>query len=235
MNKIVAIHQPNFFPWLGYFDKIFRADVFIFLDDVQFPKTGGVWINRVKMCINGEERWLTAPVERSFHGTRNVNQMFFSRKEDWRAKMLKTLTIANRRAPYFDEAYSIIDPLIKHQEDNIAEFNIYAIKNLTALLGYSDIPLIRSSELSTKLLSNERLIDLTMLVGGKSYLCGGGAGGYQKDDLFQKAGISLIYQNFLHPTYIQFGQKDFVKGLSIVDALMHIGLEGVQVLMRKND
>ena len=78
MIKVVAIHQPNFFPWLGYFDKIRRSDIFILLDDVQFSKTGGVWSNRVKVLINGEGRWLTAPVERNFHGTRNVNQMFFS-------------------------------------------------------------------------------------------------------------------------------------------------------------
>ena len=70
---LVAIHQPNFFPWLGYFDKIRRADFFILLDDVQYPKTGaGSWSNRVKVMINGEGRWLTAPVDRSFHGTRKT-------------------------------------------------------------------------------------------------------------------------------------------------------------------
>ena len=51
MDKIVAIHQPNFFPWLGYFDKINKSDIFIFLDDVQFPKKGGNWTNRVQLMV----------------------------------------------------------------------------------------------------------------------------------------------------------------------------------------
>ena len=234
MNKIVTIHQPNFFPWLGYFDKIHRADIFIFLDDVQFPKTGSVWINRVKVCINGEARWLTAPVDRSFHGTRNVNQMLFSQKEDWRDKMLKTLNTTYRRAPYFNEAYSIVEPLVKFPQDNIAEYNIHAIKTLTVALGYSAKTLIRSSELSTEHLSTERLVDLTMLVGGNAYLCGGGAVGYQKDEVFENSGINLLYQHFMHPAYPQFTGIEFVSGLSIVDALMNLGLEGVQRLLQNN-
>ena len=72
---IVAIHQPNFFPWLGFFDKIARADVFCLLDNVQFPKTGGTWINRVQLWINGKAAWATAPVDRSYSGVRRIREM----------------------------------------------------------------------------------------------------------------------------------------------------------------
>ena len=102
------------------------------------------------------------------------------------------------------------------------------------LLGHSDNSLIRSSDLSTELFSTERLVDLTKFVGGRSYLCGGGAGGYQKDDIFQKSGINLLYQNFLHPAYPQITSTEFVAGLSIVDALMNLGFEGVRQLLQKN-
>jgi len=231
---IVAIHQPNFFPWLGYFDKIRRSDVFIFLDDVQFPKTGGVWSNRVKLLINGDARWLTAPVDRGFHGTRNINEMVFSDGEDWRSKSLKTIFGAYKRAPFFDEAYSIIEPLVAHPETNVAEYNIYAIKSLANILGYSAKSLIRSSDLSTECLSTKRLVDLTTLVGGAAYLSGGGATGYQKDEEFENSGINLIYQHFVHPVYPQFSGNEFVGGLSIVDALMNLGFEGVQKLLQSH-
>ena len=77
MKHIVAIHQPNFFPWLGYFDKISKADSFVFLDDIQFPKKGGSWSNRIKLFISGDVRWVTAAINRDYSGTRNINEMEF--------------------------------------------------------------------------------------------------------------------------------------------------------------
>lgn len=230
---IVAIHQPNFFPWLGYFDKIRRADVFIFLDDVQYQKTGGSWSNRVQISINGEGRWLTAPADRSFHGTKNINDMFFSSREDWRSKMLKSLVTTYKRTPFFDEAYSLIEPLVQNPENNIAEYNIHAIKTLSHALGLSTKSMAKSSELTTESCATERLIDLTLKTGGNIYLCGGGAGNYQDDDAFQKAGVKLLYQSFLHPEYPQSWRQDFIAGLSIIDALMNIGLEGAMKLLKK--
>jgi hypothetical protein len=221
---IVAIHQPNFFPWLGYFEKIARSDVFILLDDVQFPKTGGVWSNRVKVLINGEGRWLTAPVDRSFHGTRYINQMSFTSREDWRGKLLKTLVAAYRRAPCFDEAFAILEPLIRNPEENIARYNGIAVSAIAQYLG---LPLQKfrwSSEFMVAENASERLISLTRAVGGHAYICGGGAAGYQEDAAFSAAGIVLIYQNFDHPIYPQLGSKEFVRGLSIIDALMNIDL-----------
>lgn len=231
---VIAIHQPNFFPWLGYFDKICNADTFIFLDDVQFPKKGGSWSNRVKLLLNGEGRWLTAPVDRRFHGTRNVNEMFFSNTEDWRKKILKTLISNYKRAKYFNETYSIIEPLVKYPDDNLMKFNIHAIKALSSALGYKTTSLLISSELHTQFSATDRLIELTKLVGGKKYFCGGGAMGYQQDDAFEKAGIVLLYQNFVCPTYSQFERQNFISGLSIIDALMNLGLNGVRDLLIKN-
>ncbi len=74
---VVAIHQPNFLPWLGYFDKVAKSDVFVFLDSVQAPKTGGSWLNRVRLAMNGEARWVTAPIDRTFHGVKRVHELEF--------------------------------------------------------------------------------------------------------------------------------------------------------------
>lgn len=230
----VAIHQPNFFPWLGYFDKISRSDVFIFLDDVQYQKTGGSWSNRVKVLINCEGRWLTAPVDRSFHGSRYINEMEFSSKENWRSKLIKSVASTYKRAPFFDEIYLVIGPLIQNPENNVAEYNIHAIKTLISALGYSTKSIIRSSDLRTESSSTERLIELIMGTHGQTYLCGGGSGDYQEDEAFDNAGIKLKYQNYLQPTYTQFGSQHFVAGLSIIDALMNLGFEGTRKLIGNN-
>ena len=71
-QRLVAIHQPNFLPWLGYFDKLARADVFILLDTVQFPKKAGSWMNRARLLVGGEPSWITVPVVRSYHGLRST-------------------------------------------------------------------------------------------------------------------------------------------------------------------
>jgi hypothetical protein len=85
MNKIVAIHQPNFFPWLGYFSKIARSDTFIFLDDVQFTKRkSGSWSNRVQLLIGDRSLWATAAIDRKYQGLREIREMRFRENDIWR-------------------------------------------------------------------------------------------------------------------------------------------------------
>ncbi|HMT10176.1 MAG TPA: WbqC family protein, partial [Ignavibacteria bacterium] len=88
--KIAAIHQPSFFPWLGFFNKIVRSDVFVILDNVQFPKTGGYWANRVKLVVGGKGEWVTMPINRSYSGTKNINEIEIDKSRSWNQKMLKS-------------------------------------------------------------------------------------------------------------------------------------------------
>lgn len=228
--KAVAIHQPNFFPWLGYFDKIRRADIFVLLDDVQYPKTGGTWSNRVKFLINGEGRWVTAPIERAYHGTRAINEISFSDKDDWRGRMLRTIQAAYRRAPYFSEVWRVVEPLIANPAQNLAEFNIHAITTMANSMGFDTSRFVRSSSIPTDSTATQRLIDLTRSVGGEQYLCGGGAGGYQDDMAFKDAGLVLAYQGFSPAPYPQQGGGEFVSGLSAIDAAMNVGWAGIRNL-----
>jgi hypothetical protein len=124
---IVAIHQPNFFPWLGYFEKIIRADKFIFLDDVQFPKSGaGANSNRVKMLVSGEARWVTASIARNFQGNRRINQVEFNKSELWREKMIKSLETNYKKAQHFDEVFPFLQTLIDNSESNVSRYNCMA-------------------------------------------------------------------------------------------------------------
>lgn len=233
MTRVVTIHQPNFFPWLGYFDKIARSDVFIFLDDVQFPKTGGgVWCNRVKMLVAGEARWVTAPVRRSFHGVASINEIEWADEEPWRAKLLKTLSASYAKAPHFRETMAWLEPLIMLQENNLARYNMTVIRAIADRIGLRHDHCVTSSSLKAQGQASELLIDLTRKVGGDCYMCGGGAGGYQEDAAFAVAGLQLRYQAFSHPVYAQLRHKNFVPGLSVVDALMNVNCIGVNGLLR---
>lgn len=229
--RTVAIHQPNFFPWLGFFDKIERADAFVLLDDAQFQKKGGTWINRVKILINGEGRWITAPVDRTYHGVRDIKDMVLDGSQRWRDTMLKTLETSYRRAAYFTETMVLLEGLIRNPEKAIARYNGHAIMTLAEALGLSRTKIHWASEYQVAGTGTARLIALTKALGGSVYLCGGGADGYQDDAMFAQADITLRYQNFAHPTYAQHGVMTFVAGLSIIDALMNAGVAGTRGLL----
>jgi len=230
MGKTVAIHQPNFFPWLGYFDKFIRSDVFVFLDDVQFPKKGGSWSNRVKMLIGGEAKWVTASIERNYSGLRNINEMKFQ-ADNWRVKMLKSLRTNYNKNSFYDETMEVVEPLILNPEKNIAKYNIHAVTKILYHLNLKSSGIRFSSEFSLDLSSNELLCSVTKEVGGDTYMCGGGAHGYQDERIFEDSGIRLEYQNFQHPHYSQRGRESFEPGLSIIDAAMNIGWEKVSSIL----
>lgn len=228
---IVAIHQPNFFPWLGYFDKIRRADVFIMLDSVQQAKTGGTWSNRVMLLVAGQPRWITAPVERNFSGVRSVRDIRFESSVDWRRKLLRTIDANYARAPHYRETLDLIQPLVENGEPYMALYNRRAIEALMAAMGLEKTRLVQSSSLEAGGGGTELLVGLIRAVGGRTYLAGGGAAGYQVDADFSKAGIELVHQDFKHPCYAQCGAAQFVPGLSIIDALMNCGIQGTARLI----
>lgn len=232
IKRIVAIHQPNFFPWLGYFDKIARSDLFVFLDDVQYTKTGGSWSNRVRLLVSGQPRWVSAAIARNYHGVRTIREMEFRADIPWREKMLKTIVANYAKCTYFGEVMRVLEPLIMNSESSMAEYNCHAVRRLATVLGIST-PMVRSSAIEYgNSAGTERLIAIVFAMKGQAYLCGGGAAGYQEDVLFDQAGIGLIYQNFHHPEYPQRGSDRFAKGLSVIDAMFNVGLSGTRRLLQ---
>jgi hypothetical protein len=223
VSTIVAIHQPNFFPWLGYFDKIRRADVFVFLDAVAYPRSGsssmGCWCNRVRLAIQGEPRWVTCPIRRMPLGM-PIRDAEIDDAQPWRAKLLRTLRANYGRAPHFDAGIAFLEPLIGDSEQNLAKFNAKVIEAVAVRLGLST-RFVWQSGLTYSGAATELLVSLVKAVGGSTYLCGDGAGGYQQDDLFGSNGLGLVKQNFTHPVYGDPAR--FIPGLSVIDYLMWDG------------
>lgn len=228
--KVVAIHQPNFFPWLGYFDKLIRADVFVLLDHVLIQKTGSTWSNRVKLKIGGEGRWVTAPIARA-SGEQAICDVVFDDTRPWREKMLQTLRLSYGRAPYFSEVIDLVEPLVLNPERYLARYNRNALEAIATALHVPTTKIVSSSSLDVVGCGTNALISITQAVGGTAYMCGGGAAGYQEDQQFEANGLSLMYQSFNVPQYGQFDQKPFVAGLSVLDALFSLGIGGSRNLL----
>jgi hypothetical protein len=228
--RVVAIHQPTFFPWLGYFNKVAYADRFIVLDSVPISKTGGTWLNRVRLLLNGRVSWVTMPIVRTYHGTQSVRHVQIDGVA-WRGKLLRTLQSAYGRAPHFELVFPLLAALIKNQTDSLAEFNLSSIRALSVSIGLDPAKLIVGSTLGVSGKGSELLVELVKSVGGTTYLCGDGATGYQEDEKFRDARIDLVYQRFRHPVYQQRGVSEFKEGLSIVDTLMNCGFKATRDLV----
>jgi hypothetical protein len=216
-GPLVAIHQPNFFPWLGYFDKIARADVFVFLDGVGFPR--GSWVNRVRLNIQGEARWITCPVKRATLAGQ-IAGVEIDDTKDWRTKLLKTLDANYRRAPNFDFAMRLVEPLVRNSESELAAFNINAITTIAGALGIVT-RFLRQSDLNVSGAASEMLVSVVQAAGGTAYLMGGGASGYHDNAAFAEAGVGVQAQAF-HA--LPYGPPEhFLPGLSVIDYLMYDG------------
>ena len=223
---ICAIHQPNFFPWSGYFDKIYQANIFIFLDAVDYPKSGsgaGSWCNRVKLLSMGQPAWYGLPIQRE-PGQQTINKVSFSNKYFHSNKLKKMLSHNYKKAPFYTEVMSLVEPLIDYETENLADYNINAITQLAKILGLTT-QFVRQSDVSYKYHSTELLIELTKVVDADTYLCGGGASGYQEDELFTSNGIQLMYQNY-DPLQDQLFKinSEHEKGLSLLHNLFYQGL-----------
>jgi hypothetical protein len=227
--RIVGCHQPNFFPWLGYFHKIRWSETFVLLDDALIQKTGGSVTNRTSLAPGGKQIWFTAPIDRSFSGTLRIDQVRFSEREPFRQRLLATLKTTYSRSPHFDAMWSIVAPLVENPEPLLAAYNMHAIRRIAELL---ELPakMVVASTLAIEASSTERLVEIVRAVAGDTYLYGGGAKDYQDDTLFFARGINLYEQGFRPRTYARGAQPE-IAGLSVLDALFFAGVEGTRKLL----
>jgi hypothetical protein len=208
---LIACHQPNFLPWLGFFDKLAQCDRFVLLDAVQFPRTSrGTYTNRVQLMIGGKPAWLTVPVVRD--GVQRICDVRIDDRQPWRRKAVRTIEQEYARAPRFAETMPLVRELLELDTDRIAELNEHAIRRLAPEHAGK---LVRQSDLGdVPGAATDLLINLVRAAGGDTYLSGDGADGYQVQPRYAAAGLGFRLQGFVHP------ETGGPAGLSIVDARM---------------
>jgi len=230
-NRVtVGIHQPNFMPWLGYFYKIAKSDTFIFLDDVQFTKTGSSYTNRVAINISNQSYFITIPIKRS-SGTQNINETEFL-NEKWKKKVIGSIQANYAKSPYFKEHKDYIFELINYRAENLADYNIHFITSISQALELNTT-FAKSSQFNLSSSSTKRLVELIHLVKGDIYLSGAGGDNYQEEKIYQKNNITLTYNNMPNFNYTQPKSENFIKGLSIIDALFNVGIENLKHFFNK--
>ncbi|NIV71183.1 MAG: hypothetical protein GWN16_00110 [Calditrichae bacterium] len=220
---ILAAHQPNFMPWIGYFHKMSRADKFVLADDVQY--TTQSFINRTRIKTAHEKQWLTVPVLTKKQGCQKINEVRIDTSRNWQKKHWKTLVVNYSSAPYFDQYADFFEQIYQQEWQFLVDLNVALIDFLRQELAITT-SLFPSSQIALDLTSStERIIGLAKELGCDEYLSGsGGSQDYLDEKQFQEAGICLKYNQFQHPVYTQqFG--NCVSGLSVIDLLFNQGAE----------
>lgn len=225
---IVGMHQPNFFPWMGFFDKIVKSEIFVFMDTVQYPK--GSWTNRVKIINQNQAKWLTCPVTNVTNNSL-IKDIIIADKQHWEKKIIRTIKHNYIKCPFFDEIFEIICSMIFRDDYNLSSYNIANILEVCNLLNIGGKFILQSS-LNTSNKSTDLLIEITKKVGATAYLYGGGCSEYQEDYKFRESNIEIIPQNYIHKYYKQFNLDAFVPGLSIIDVLFNCGIDGTKEIIR---
>lgn len=221
---LITIHQPQYLPWLGYLDKIDKADIFVILDNVQFKKNE--WQNRNRIKTAQGWQWITVPV--LFRFPEKINEVRINNKTNWSRKHLQALITNYSQSIYFDNYKSFFENVFSRSWDRLVDINVEIIKFLISALGLKT-KLVLSSDLKVREESTERLIDICKILNGNKYLVGKDGNNYMNLDLFDKEGIDLIFQDFKHPEYNQlFG--DFEPYMSAVDLLFNCGDNSLKIL-----
>ncbi|TAJ07285.1 MAG: hypothetical protein EPO61_15110 [Nitrospirae bacterium] len=222
----VAIHQPQYLPWLGYLDKIDRADVFVILDTVQFKKNE--WQNRNRIRTAQGCQWVTVPVLHRFG--QPINEVRINPSEAWGAKHVRTIEMHYARAPYREPFLEGLRAICRRPWERLSDLNVAVLAWLLDAYGITT-PLRMASEMTLRDEPTDRLIDICRTVGGTSYLAGAGAAGYMDRPRFEASGIRLEVQDFHHPVYAQC-YEPFMPGMAAIDLLFACGGEALRLLRR---
>jgi hypothetical protein len=229
---LVAIHQPHYVPWLGYLDRMAKADLFIVLDHVQFERRN--YQNRSMIRCEGQEKWLTVPVVQLSQKETIVEKQVDNSEDGsraWGPNHFKTLKYAYRKAPFFSHYAPRLQEILEARWEKLVDLDLAMLDFLRHEFQVRT-PLRRSSEMRAEGARSELLLNLCREVGpGSTFLGGlGGSRGYLDLDAFARAGIGVQWQQFKHPTYSQCGEAPFMPGLMSLDLLFNCGPRGAELL-----
>jgi len=227
---IVSVHQPQYIPWLGYFDKIARSDAFVFLDNVQYKPRE--FQNRNKIRAKDGWLWLSVPVISKGKGRQVISDVRIDNELDWPKEHLMSLKTCYGRAKFFDRYFPYFEDLYGKPWESLAGLNIDIIKYILKDLSIST-PLYFESDLKVTTTKTERIVDICRALKADTYLSGAGGRDYIDEDKLTASGIKLSYQDFSHPVYTQQFMKteeDFTPYMSIVDLLFTEGPRAKEVL-----
>lgn len=218
MSKTIAIHQPETMPWAGYINKMMLADEFVVLDSVQFKKNN--YQNRNRIIHEGKPKWVTCPVELRGRLQSTIMDTRLAETVDWRARNIKVIMDAYKDSKYYEDHIYALQMLFSMPYDTISKLNMSIIDYIRTELDITT-PLVYASTLDITSSKSELVLDICKERGASVYLSGAGGRDYLDTEIFEEAGIEILYQEF-EPN-IEYKQRtpEFIPFMSTIDLLMN--------------
>jgi len=225
----LAIMQPYFLPYIGYFQLIKAVDKFIIYDDVNFIKKG--WINRNNLLIDGQPFLFSVPLIKASQN-RKINKIKMVESQEWQRKLSMSINMNYKEAPYFHEASSLIEEIFRYKANNISDYVTNALKVICQYLGITT-EIIPSSTIyrNSELKGENRIIDICLKESASIYINASGGKKLYHETSFLENNIELKFINGELPIYRQF-EHDFIGGLSILDVLMFNSRKNIEAFIQ---
>jgi len=215
----VVVLQPGYLPWLGFFDQMRRADVFVCYDDVQYDTHG--WRNRNRIKTKQGPLWLTVPVRHSGLSKPRILDVGIDARSNWARKHVASIRQAYAAAPYAKQYVPALEDLLQRPWERLVDLDLAVAGLIAEWLGIRR-PVERASALSIEGGQSERLLNICRHFGASTYLSGSAARDYLDLPLFERNGVAVVWQDFMHPVYPQL-HGEFVPYMSAVDLILNCG------------
>jgi len=225
-SRALVVLQPGYLPWLGFFEQMLRADIFVYYDDVQYDKHG--WRNRNRIKTPAGPLWLTVPVRHGGLGKPRILDIEIDASAQWVRKHVGSLRQYYRSAPFADRYLPDLEELLQQPWTRLVDLDLAVAAKLAEWFAITT-PTIRSSALGIDGERSDRLVRLCRHFGATQYLSGSAARSYLDVALFERHGIEVVWQDYRHPAYPQL-HGNFIPYLSAIDLLLNCGPESGRVL-----
>lgn len=227
--KIVAILQPVYLPWLGYFEQMAVADHFVFLDDVQYTRHD--WRNRNRVKTATGPIWLTVPV-RKHRRDSPIHDIEINNREDWRRRHLRSIEVNYSKCPYFQPLYSELERELSVSRSRLVDLDTSLISLLCRHLAITTPTSLASAIAKTAPSAgdpNRRILEICRHHEAEILYDGARAARFIDVERFRDAGIEVVFQDYRHPRYRQaFGE--FLSHQAAIDLIMNTGPEAPAIL-----
>lgn len=224
----VAIHQPHYFPYPGFFHKISLADVFVVMDNTQYDKR---YTNRNRIITPNGWAWLSVPINKD-HKFLPVSQVEINNESDWKQMHWKKIYHSYSKSKFFHLYRQYFEELFNKDWNSLFSLDLETTKQVIQWLGIKT-KLVLESELNVGGTATQRLVNICKALGADTYISGSGGKNYLDEKLFEKNNLILGYQKYIGRPYQQHLAESFIPDLSIIDMMANLGPNTMQFLSNK--